>query len=196
MFKGLKIGVGITGSFCSLDKMFFVLDELKHNNADVYIVLSNIVQHTDTRFYLHDQLIEDLKKYTTHPLITTIEQAELFGPKIKLDAFVIMPATSNTISKLANGICDSPVIMATKATLRNNKPIIIGMYTNDALSSSGPSWISLLNRKNFYFIPFGQDDFVYKPNSLLSDYTLAIPTICKALNKEQIQPVLILYEKN
>lgn len=130
MFTGLKIGVGVTGSFCSLSKLFFVLKQLKENNADIYIVLTDIVQKTDTRFYEHKQLIEDLKEYSPHPLITTIEQAELFGPEIKLDAFLIMPATSNTISKLANGICDSPVLMATKATLRNNKPIVIGMYTN------------------------------------------------------------------
>lgn len=196
MFKGIKIGVGVTGSFCSLNKLFFVLKELKKNNADIYIILSDIVQTTDTRFYNHEQLIEDLKLYTKHPLIMKIEEAELFGPKLPLDALVVMPCTSNTISKLAAGICDQSVLMACKATLRNQKPIVISMYTNDALSNSGPSWISLLNRKNIYFVPFGQDDYKNKPNSLLSNEHLVVPTLIEALKNKQIQPVLISYGQN
>lgn len=194
MFRGLKIGVGITGSFCSLKKLFYVLDKLKENHADIYLILTKEVQTTDTRFYEHLKLLKDLKAYTSHPLVLSIEEAELFGPKIPLDALMIMPSTSNTISKLANGICDSPVLMATKATLRNQKPIVIGMYTNDALSQSGRSWTTLMNTKNIYFIPFGQDDYKNKPCSLVADEKKAVDTLLEALNGRQIQPVLIFYE--
>lgn len=194
MLKGLKIGVAITGSFCSLAKMFVVLDELSKNNADIYLVLTKEVESMDTRFYNHKDLLNDLKKYTQHAITTDIVSAELFGPKIKLDALIIMPATSNTISKFSLGICDNPVLMTAKATLRNQKPIVIAMYTNDALGNSGKSWISLYNTKNIYFVPFGQDDYINKPNSLVANHHLVIPTLLNALNSKQIQPVLINYE--
>lgn len=196
MLEGKRIGVGITGSFCSLSKMFEVLNELKANHADLYIVVTQEIEKYDTRFYNHTDLISDLKNYTTHPIFNSIVQAELFGPKIPLDLFLIMPATSNTISKIACGICDNPVIMSVKATLRNQRPIVVSMYTNDALGNSGTSWISLLNTKNFYFVPFGQDDCINKPNSLVSNHKYVLETVLNALNGKQIQPVLISYEKN
>lgn len=194
MFKGLKIGVAVTGSFCSLNKLFNVLKELKDNNADIYIITTKEVQFFDTRFYNHDKLIKDLEEYTNHNIVKDIVDAELFGPKIKLDLLLVMPATSNTISKIAYGICDNPVIMAVKATLRNQKPVVIGMFTNDALGNSGQSWIRLMNTKHIYFIPFGQDDYVNKPNSLICDYKLALPTVINAFIGKQIQPVLIAYD--
>lgn len=196
MLEGKRIGVGITGSFCSLSKMFEVLNELKANHADLYIVVTQEIEKYDTRFYNHTDLISDLKNYTSHPIFNSIVQAELFGPKIPLDLFLIMPATSNTISKIACGICDNPVIMSVKATLRNQRPIVVSMYTNDALGNSGTSWISLLNTKNFYFVPFGQDDCINKPNSLVSNHKYVLETVLNALNGKQIQPVLISYEKN
>lgn len=196
MLEGKRIGVGITGSFCSLSKMFEVLNELKANHADLYIIVTQEIEKYDTRFYNHTDLISDLKNYTSHPIFNSIVQAELFGPKIPLDLFLIMPATSNTISKIACGICDNPVIMSVKATLRNQRPIVVGMYTNDALGNSGTSWISLLNTKNFYFVPFGQDDCINKPNSLVSNHKYVLETILNALDGKQIQPVLISYEKN
>lgn len=196
MLEGKRIGVGITGSFCSLSKMFEVLNELKANHADLYIVVTQEIEKYDTRFYNHTDLISDLKNYTSHPIFNSIVQAELFGPKIPLDLFLIMPATSNTISKIACGICDNPVIMSVKATLRNQRPIVVGMYTNDALGNSGTSWISLFNTKNFYFVPFGQDDCINKPNSLVSNHKYVLETVLNALNGKQIQPVLISYEKN
>ena len=196
MLEGKRIGVGITGSFCSLSKMFEVLNELKANHADLYIVVTQEIEKYDTRFYNHTDLISDLKNYTSHPIFNSIVHAELFGPKIPLDLFLIMPATSNTISKIACGICDNPVIMSVKATLRNQRPIVVGMYTNDALGNSGTSWISLLNTKNFYFVPFGQDDCINKPNSLVSNHKYVLETILNALDGKQIQPVMISYEKN
>ena len=196
MLTGKKIGVGITGSFCSLSKLFEVLDILKANHADIYIVVTKEIESLDTRFYNHDVLMSDLKVYTQHEIVNSIVQAELFGPKIQLDLFLIMPATSNTISKIAYGICDNPVIMSTKATLRNQKPIVIGMYTNDALGNSGSSWISLYNRKYFYFVPFGQDDIIHKPNSLVCNHKCVLDTVLNALDGKQIQPVLITYEND
>lgn len=196
MFRGLKIGVGVTGSFCSLNKLIYVLKQLKENHADIYIVMTEEVQKMDTRFYHHDALYNELLTYTNHPIVTSIVEAELFGPKIKLDLFLIMPATSNTISKIAHGICDNPVIMSSKATLRNQKPIVIAMFTNDALGNSGSSWISLFNTKNIFFVPFGQDDYLNKPNSLISNHFLVIETVNQALEGKQIQPVLITYDAN
>ena len=115
--------------------------------------------------------------------------------KEKLDLLVIAPATGNFIAKLANGITDSTVTMATKASLRNNIPIVIGVSTNDGLGMNGKNIMNLINTKNIYFIPFGQDDFINKPNSLVAHYDLLIPTIEKALDNSQIQPVIKEYKK-
>lgn len=196
MLKNLKIGVGVCGSFCSLQKLIEVLDRLKEEQADLYIIQTPETTTMNTRFFQANDLRKVLMSYTSHPLVTTIEQAELFGPKIPLDLMLIMPASANTMAKIAHGICDNPVIMATKATLRNQKPIIVSFYTNDALGNSGPNIMQLINTKDFYFVPFGQDDVIHKPKSMVSDQHLVIPTILEALQGRQIQPMVVTYHEN
>ena len=196
MFKGLKIGVAITGSFCSLSKLFYVLNLFKEHHGDLYLILSDEVQKADTRFYHHDKLLADLKAYTSHDFIMDIPSAEKLGPMIPLDLLLVFPATSNTISKFAYGICDSPVLMACKATIRNQKPVVFGMFSNDALGQSANSWTTLYQRKHIYFVPFGQDDPISKPNSLVCDESKVMDTMLNALQNKQIQPLLVSYEKD
>lgn len=195
MLKNKKIGVGISGSFCSLKKLFFVLDELKQEEADLYLIVTEEIQTFDTRFYSSQQLLKDLQTYTSHPLITTIVEAELFGPKIPLDLMLVMPASANTMAKMAHGICDNPVIMACKATLRNLNPVVISFYTNDALGNSGKNIMQLINTKGFYFVPFGQDDYLHKPKSMVSDHTKVIDTMTQALLGKQLQPMVVTYNE-
>lgn len=196
MFRDLKIGVGVSGSFCSLDKLLEVLKKLQKTSCDLYIILTEEVNHLNTRFFQADKLKAELQKYTRHPLITSIVEAEQFGPIIPLDLMLIMPASANTLAKIAHGICDNPVIMATKATLRNGKPVVVSFYTNDALGNSGKNIMQLINTKDFYFVPFGQDDIVKKPKSMVSDYRLVLPTMQEALQGKQIQPVVVSYHEN
>ena len=131
-----------------------------------------------------------IEKICGRPIIQTIPQAEPIGPKKLLDALVIAPCTGNTIAKLANGITDTTVTMAAKAHLRNSRPVILAVSTNDGLSANGKNIGELMNRKNIYFVPFGQDDPVHKPCSLVADFALIGPTIHEALEGRQIQPVL------
>ena len=196
MFKNLKIGVGVCGSFCSLSKLIEVLDELKKTGADIYIILTPEVETLSTLFFQKDKLQEVLKTYTTHPIVTSIVEAELFGPKIPLDLMLIMPASANALAKIAHGICDNAVIMSTKATLRNQKPVVIAFYTNDALGNSGKNIMQLINTKGFYFVPFGQDDVIQKPKSMVSDHHQVLETMKLALNGQQIQPMVVTYDEN
>lgn len=196
MFKDLKIGVGVCGSFCSLDKLIEVLEQLKEARADIYIILTPEVESMNTRFFQADKLKKVLETYTNHPLVTSIVEAELFGPKIPLDLMLLMPASANTMGKIAHGICDNPVIMATKATLRNQKPVVIAFFTNDALGNSGQNIMQLINTKGFYFVPFGQDDIVSKPKSMVANHHYVLETITKALQGQQIQPMVVTYDEN
>ena len=158
-------------------------------------IVSPQVIEENTRFGKGMEFREKIEKITGNKIVSTIIEAERFGPKEKLDLLVIAPATGNFIAKLSNGITDSTVTMATKASLRNNIPIVIGVSTNDGLGLNGKNIMNLLNTKNIYFIPFGQDNCEKKPNSLISHFELLIPTIEKALNNEQIQPILKEYTK-
>lgn len=193
MLANLKIGVGVCGSFCSLDKLFEVLDELKREQADLYIILTPEVLNFNTRFYQAEVLKARLQTYTHHPLVTSIQEAELFGPKIPLDLMLVMPASANAMAKMAHGITDNAVLMACKATLRNVQPVVIAFFTNDALGNSGMNIMQLINTKGYYFVPFGQDDIIHKPKSMISDHHLVVPTIQKALLNEQIQPMVVSY---
>lgn len=190
-----KIGFAITSSFCTLDKILIQMMLLKESNYDIMPIVSPQVIEENTRFGKGMEFREKIEKITGNKIVSTIIEAERFGPKEKLDLLVIAPATGNFIAKLSNGITDSTVTMATKASLRNNIPIVIGVSTNDGLGLNGKNIMNLLNTKNIYFIPFGQDNCEKKPNSLISHFELLIPTIEKALNNEQIQPILKEYTK-
>ena len=191
----MKIGFAITSSYCTVEKIMEQVLNLVELGYDVIPIASPGVVMCDTRFGKGRDFKEVLETITGHEVTSTIIDAERFGPKEKLDLLVIAPATGNTIAKLAHGITGSPVTMATKATLRNGSPIVIGVSTNDGLGINGENIMKLLNTKNIYFIPFGQDNFEKKPNSLISHFDMLIPTIEEALSNRQIQPVLKEYKK-
>lgn len=191
MLNGKKIGIAISGSFCSMHYLWDILDQLKHQHADLYLFITPNVQTLDNKFNKADQLLEKLAMYSKHPLVLTIADAEKFGPTIPLDLMFVMPASANTIAKLSLGLCDNAVVMGCKATLRNSKPIVIALFTNDALGNSGVNIMKLLNTKGFYFVPFGQDDYRLKPNSMGANMDQALSTINYALKGEQIQPVIM-----
>lgn len=188
--KGKKIGIACTGSFCTFEKMFLQMESLMKTGAFVQTIFSFNTQKINSRFGNAKQFIEKAEQITKNKAILTIEGCEPIGPKNFLDILVILPCTGNTLAKLANAITDTPVLMAAKAHLRNQKPLLIAISTNDALGMSMKNIGVLLNSKNVYFIPFGQDDYENKPNSMISDVQLLIPSIEKALIGKQIQPII------
>lgn len=191
----MKLGVVITASFCTLKKTLVILNSLKDNGYDIYPVLSNKVIEYDTRFGKAQDFINEVKKISGKKIVSDIVDAEKFGPVNKMDAMLVIPATGDFMAKMANSITDNAANLAVKATLRNQSPIIIAVSTNDGLSLSGQNIVKLMNLKNVYFVPFGQDDYQKKPNSLVAHFDMVIPTIESALNGKQIQPVLKEYEK-
>ena len=191
----MKIGFAITSSYCTVEKIMEQVLNLVEAGYEVIPIASPGVVSCDTRFGKGKDFKEILERITGNSVVSTIIDAERFGPKEKLDLLVIAPATGNFIAKLANGITDNTVTMATKATLRNGSPVVIGVSTNDGLGMNGVNIMKLLNSKNIYFIPFGQDNCVSKPNSLISHFDLLLPTIEEALDNKQIQPVLKEYKK-
>lgn len=188
--KGKHIGVAFTGSFCTYEKVFEGLKKLTEEGAYVQTIFSNASQTLDSRFGKADDFVKKAEEITGTKPILTIPQAEPIGPKGFLDILVLFPCTGNTIAKLANGITDSPVLMAAKAHLRNNKPLLISISTNDALGMNMKNIGMLLNAKHIYFIPFGQDNPEKKPNSMIAHTELLIPSIEAALSGKQIQPII------
>ncbi len=188
--KGKKIGIALTGSFCTFEKMFTELQKLKDAGADIYPIMSDASQTIDSRFGKHDTYVTKVKEITGREPIISIPGAEPIGPKAYLDALAILPCTGNTAAKLANGITDTPVLMAAKAHMRNNKPLVISISTNDGLGMNLKNIGLLCNSKNIYFVPFGQDNYRTKPNSLVAHVELLIPTLEMALEHRQYQPIL------
>ncbi len=186
----MKIGFAITSSYCTIEKVLEQLIELVELGYDVYPIVQPTVLDNDTRFGKGEDIKKVIEKITSKKIVSTIIEAERFGPEIKLDALVIVPATGNTIAKLANGITDTTVCMTAKATLRNSSPVIIGVATNDGLGLNGQNIMKLYNTKNIYFVPFSQDDPINKPNSLIANFDLLIDTLNSSLNKKQLQPLL------
>jgi dipicolinate synthase subunit B len=191
LLKGVKVGFALTGSFCTIGKIIPVIEEIVNEGAEVYPIISEAVDKFDTRFGDSGEWKENLKSITGKEIITTIIEAEPIGPKAFLDILVVAPCTGNTISKIANAVTDTSVTMACKAHLRNQRPLIISLSTNDGLGNNAKNIGSLLNMKNIYFVPFGQDDPIKKCNSLVAKIDMIIPTILGALQGKQIQPLLI-----
>lgn len=183
--------MAFTGSFCMYKKVFEQLEKLVEAGAEVYPIFSDAAKTLDSRFGEGQEFVGRAEKITGHPPILTIPDAEPIGPKGYLDALVIFPCTGNTAAKLANGITDSAVLMAAKAHLRNEKPLILAFSSNDALGMNLKNIGLLLNVKNIYFIPFGQDDPVKKPTSLVAHMNMVQETVEAALEGKQIQPLVI-----
>ncbi|MFZ5990046.1 MAG: dipicolinate synthase subunit B [Bacillota bacterium] len=193
LLDGVKIGFALTGSFCTIDKVLPEIEKLVSNGAKVYPILSESVDKLDTRFGTAKDLRLKLEGITGEKIINTIVGAEPIGPKSLLDIVIVAPCTGNTLAKITNGITDTPVTMACKAHLRNQKPVVISVSTNDGLGANAKNIGMLLNMKNIFMVPFGQDGPSNKPNSLVADTTQLLPTVLEALKGNQIQPLLIKY---
>jgi len=191
--KGKKIGFGICASFCTVMEVLEPLKKLKELGADVYPVVSENVFNNSSRFHDKDEFLDTIREISGNEIISTIAEAETFGPDNQMDIMIIVPATGNTIAKLANGISDGTVTMASKATLRNGKPVLLALFTNDALGASGVNIMKLFNTKNIFFVPFGQDDPIKKPTSMTADLGLLNESLICALEGRQIQPAIISY---
>jgi dipicolinate synthase subunit B len=189
--QGIKIGLAITGSHCTMDKMFIQLENLRLAGAFIYPIISPAVRYTSTRYGEAKILREKVEAITGNNIIEEIVDAEPIGPQKLFDIIVIAPCTGNTLAKLANGISDTAVLMAAKAQLRNQRPVVLSIATNDGLGINAKNIGILLATKNIFMVPFGQDDPIQKPNSLVSQMDLLPLTIEKALIKEQIQPLLV-----
>lgn len=193
VLQGRRIGFGLTGSHCTYDLVYPELQKLMDTNAEVIPIVSYTVRNIDTKFGKAEEHIETIEEITKRRVISTMQEAEPLGPKNPLDCMVIAPMTGNSISKFANAMTDSPVLMAAKATLRNRKPVVLGISTNDALGLNGINLMRLMSSKLIYFIPFGQDNPYEKPTSLVANMKKTIPTIKSALDEKQLQPVIIPY---
>jgi dipicolinate synthase subunit B len=197
MLAGIKIGFGITGSFCTLDKVIDSIIKLKNESTELFCFVTENIISLDTRFGKAHALIEKLTNITGKDPISNIVDAEKFGPLQPLDCMVIAPITGSSIAKFAYGINDNAVLMAAKATLRNRNPVILSLSTNDALGINGINIMKLFNTKNIFFVPFGQDDPISKPNSMSSNFSDIYRTVKFVLSKrEQIQPAIISYINN
>lgn len=189
--KGKRIGFGLTGSHCTYDEVFPEIEKLVNEGAEVIPIVSWTVQSTDTRFGKGEDWVQRIVDLTGNEPVNSIVKAEPLGPKYPLDCMVISPMTGVSLSKFANAMNDSPVLMAAKATLRNQKPVVLGISTNDALGLNGVNIMRLMSTKNIYFIPFGQDDPEKKPNSMVARMTMTRDAILAAMEGKQLQPVII-----
>ena len=190
-FENLKIGFILTGSFCTFNKVIPVIKELKEMGADILPIMSYNAYNLDTKFGKASDFINEIELITEKEILHTIQGAEPIGPKGLTDIMIIAPCTGNTIAKLANDIIDTPATMAAKSHLRNNKPLVIAISTNNGLSGNAENIGKLLNRKNYYFVPFKQDNPITKPRSLVFDFSYIPKTIEYALKGEQISPILL-----
>ena len=188
--KNITVGYALCGSFCTLSHSLNVLEELSGYDINILPIMSQIVYSTDTRFGKADDIIKRVEMICGNSVIHTISAAEPIGPKNLLDAIIVCPCTGNTASKIALGITDTPVTMAVKAHLRNNKPVILGLASNDALGATAKNIGLLHNTKNIYFVPYRQDDPLSKNNSLVCDFSLTVPTLQAALAGKQLEPVV------
>lgn len=186
----MELGFAMCGSFCTYAAVFPVMEELakKHNVIPIFSFASGSV---DSRFGLAEDHLKAAEKICGKKPLQTIEAVEPIGPKKLLDALIIAPCTGNTLAKLAHSIADTPVTMAAKSHLRNGRPIILAVSTNDALAGAAENIGKLLSRRNYYFVPFGQDDPLKKPTSMVADFTRIPQTLESAMAGCQIQPILL-----
>ena len=185
-----KIGVCITGSFCTFSPILPVMERLARDNQ-VTAILSSAAATTDTRFYKAEDFRREVQRITGRPPMTTIAEAEHIGPQKLFDVLLVAPCTGNTLAKLHHGITDTSVLMAIKAQVRNDRPVVIALSTNDALGTAAINIGGLLNRRNLYFVPFSQDDHEKKPRSMAARFGLCEATMEAALEGRQAQPLIL-----
>lgn len=183
------IGFAMCGSFCTLDKTVGVMQQLISLGYEILPIMSDAVYGTDTRFGTAEALRERVTALCGRGIVHTIPDAEPLGPRVSLDALVICPCTGNTLAKLANGITDTPVTMAAKAHLRSDRPLLITLASNDAMSANLGNMSVLLSRKHVFFTPLVQDDPLRKPHSLVADFSLVPSALAAALRREQLRPL-------
>lgn len=186
----MNIGFAMCGSLCTFDAVFPVMEAVA-NKDTVIPIFSEASGNFDSRFGPAREHIERVTAICKRPPLRTIPEVEPIGPKKLLDALIIAPCTGNTLAKLAHSIADTPVTMAAKSHLRNGRPVIIAISTNDALAGAAENIGRLLVRKNYYFVPFGQDDPLKKPTSIVADFSKIPETLKLALEGKQIQPILL-----
>lgn len=186
-----RLGFAFTGSFCTMRTVTDIMRKAKEKGYDIFPIMSETVYSTDTRFGKSKDFIDEIEGICGRKIIASVTAAEPIGPKKLIDALVIAPCTGNTLGKLANGIYDGCVPLAAKANLRNNRPVIIAPSTNDGLAASAKNIGNLLNTKNIFFVPFGQDDPIGKNNSLVAKWDYLIPAVESALRGEQLQPIIM-----
>lgn len=191
MTPPVRVGFALTGSFCTFSRAIAALETLLACGYDVTPILSFHAGRLDTRFGTAAEWRERLTRMTGKPLIDSIEAAEPIGPKGLFEALVVAPCTGNTAARLAHGITDTPVTMAVKSHLRGEKPVVLAVATNDALSGSAANLGTLLNRRLYYFVPVRQDAPQTKPRSLVAEMSLIPQTLALALEGKQIQPILL-----
>lgn len=185
------IGFALCGSFCTYEPVLAALTSVARHYNTVIPIMSSASFTTDSRFGTAASFRQRIEAICGNPVISTIEGAEPIGPKCLLDLLVIAPCTGNTLAKLANGIADTPVTLACKAHLRNARPVVVAVSTNDGLAANAVSIATLLNRKHFFFVPFGQDAPEQKPCSLVADMAQILPAVQAAFRGEQLQPILL-----
>ncbi len=188
---GKSVGFAFTGSFCTFAEVVPQLSRLKEAGAEIYPIMSPAVQETDTRFGTAAEWRQRVEGIAGRKAILTIAEAEPIGPKKLLDLMIVAPCTGNTMGKLANGITDTNVLMAIKSQLRNERPVVIAVSTNDGLANNADNIGKLMKLRHVYLVPFGQDDPVKKHRSLVADFTQILETADAALRGEQIQPMVI-----
>lgn len=186
-----NVGVAICGSFCTHAKIIDIIKQMIEKGYEVTPIVTNVVATTDTRFGTAKDFIGKLENLCNKNVVKTIVDAEPLGPNNMIDVLVIAPCTGNTLSKLAQAITDNAVLMTAKAHMRNNKPVVVGISSNDSLGINMENIAKLVATKNVYFVPFGQDDFEKKPKSLICDWNLIIDTMLLAFDNVQIQPMLL-----
>ena len=187
---GIRIGFCMTGSFCTFEKAFAAAQRLVSEGAQLIPVMSFNAASISTRFGTAKENIERLENIAERKVICTIEEAEPIGPKKMCDVMVVAPCTSNTAAKLALGLTDTPATMAVKSHLRNARPVVIAISTNDALAGCAKNIGYLQNLRNYYFVPYAQDNYEKKPNSIVADLGLVSEAVQAALDGVQLQPVL------
>lgn len=186
----MTVGFALCGSFCTYERVFPVMERLS-KSYDVIPIFSQSAYSTDSRFGAAAEYIAKAEAICGKPVLHTLTDVEPIGPKKLLDALVVAPCTGNTLAKLAHSIADGPVTMAAKSHLRNGRPVVVAISTNDALGGAAENIGKLLARKHYFFVPFGQDDAFGKPTSVVADFSKIPQTLELALEGKQLQPLLL-----